>query len=76
MRKDINPETGKPVYTPLVALSLMVFFVLACQCMATVAIVKRETNSWKWPIFMIAYMTGFAYIGSLLVFQGGQFLGF
>lgn len=76
MRKERNPETGKPVYTPLVALSLMVFFALACQCMSTVAVVRRETNSWRWPFIMIAYMTILAYLGSLVVFQGGRLLGF
>jgi ferrous iron transport protein B len=75
MRNDRDPETGKPIYTPLVAISLMVFFVLACQCMATVAVVKRETNSWRWPLIMIAYMTSLAYISSLIVFQGGKLLG-
>ena len=76
LQNDKNLITGEPRYSSLTAISLMVFFVLACQCMATVAVVKRETNSWKWPIFMIAYMTAFAYIGSLLVFQGGKLLGF
>lgn len=76
LQNDTNRQTGEKIYSPLTAISLMVFFVLACQCMATVAIVKRETNSWKWPIFMVAYMTGFAYIGSLIVFQGGKLLGF
>ncbi|MCZ6819515.1 MAG: ferrous iron transport protein B [Calditrichaeota bacterium] len=75
MRKERNPETGQLVYTPLVALSLMVFFALACQCMSTVAVVRRETNSWRWPFIMIAYMTILAYLGSLVVFQGGRLLG-
>lgn len=75
MRNETDPDTGKKVYTPLVALSLMVFFVLACQCMSTVAVVKRETNSWRWPIIMIIYMTSMAYVGSLLVYQGGLLLG-
>ena len=75
LRNETDPETGKPRYTPLVAISLMVFFVLACQCMSTVAIVKRETNSWRWPIIMIVYMTALAYIGSLVVYQGGLLLG-
>ena len=75
MRNERHPETGKPVYTPLVALSLMVFFALACQCMSTVAVVRRETNSWRWPFIMIAYMTILAYLGSLVVYQGGQLLG-
>ncbi|MCB0298795.1 MAG: ferrous iron transporter B, partial [Calditrichaeota bacterium] len=75
LRNETDPVTGKPRYTPLVAISLMVFFVLACQCMSTVAIVKRETNSWRWPIIMIVYMTSLAYIGSLVVYQGGLLLG-
>ena len=76
MRNDINPETGKPLYTPLVALSLIVFFVYAAQCMATFAIVRNETNSWKWPLLMIVYMNTLAYGASLLVYQGGKILGF
>lgn len=76
LRSEVDPETGEQVYTPLVAVSLMVFFALACQCMATVAIVKRETNGWKWPIIMVLYMTALAYVGSLVVFQGGLFLGY
>jgi ferrous iron transport protein B len=66
---------GSRVWTPLVALSLMVFFVLACQCMSTVAIVRRETNSWRWPIFMVGYMLALAYVGSLITYQGGRLLG-
>ncbi len=76
LKNEVNPVTGLPKYTPLVALSIMVFYVYAAQCMATFAIVKNETNSWKWPLIMIVYMTGLAYIGSLLVYQGGQMLGF
>lgn len=75
MQADRNATTGKPLYTPLVALSLMVFFVFAAQCMATFAIVRNETNSWKWPLFMIIYMNGLAYSASLIVYQGGQLLG-
>ena len=76
LKNDINPVTGLPIYTPLVALSLMVFYVYAAQCMATFAIVRNETNTWKWPLIMILYMTGLAYAGSLLVYQGGLMLGF
>jgi ferrous iron transport protein B len=76
LQNDVNPVTGERTYSTLTAISLMVFFVLACQCMATVAIVKRETNSWRWPLLMIAYMTFLAYFGSLIVFQGGKMLGF
>ena len=69
-------DDGTPAWTPLTALSLMVFFVLAMQCMSTVAIVRRETNSWSWTLFMISYMTGLAYLGSLVTYQGGKMLGF
>ncbi|HEX7296650.1 MAG TPA: ferrous iron transport protein B, partial [Pyrinomonadaceae bacterium] len=67
---------GSPMWTPLVGLSLMVFFVLACQCMSTLAIVRRETNSWRWPLFMVSYMLVLAYVGSFVTFQGGRLLGF
>ncbi|MHC4549969.1 MAG: ferrous iron transport protein B [Planctomycetota bacterium] len=66
---------GSPTFTWLTALSLMVFFVLACQCMSTLAVVRRETNSWRWPLFMFGYMTVLAYVGSLVVYQGGLALG-
>ena len=76
MKNDINPVTGKNVFTPLVAISIMVFYVYAAQCVATFAIVKTETNTWKWPIFMIVYMTLLAYIMSFLVYNLGQYFGF
>jgi ferrous iron transport protein B len=76
LQEDKDPQTGELLYSPLVALSLMVFFVYAAQCMATFAIVRNETNSWKWPFFMIFYMTALAYLASLCVYQGGQLLGF
>jgi ferrous iron transport protein B len=67
---------GSPVFTPLVCVSLMVFYVLALQCISTIAVVKRETNGWRWPLFQLAYMTGAAYLASLIVYQGGKLLGF
>lgn len=76
MKRDVDPKTGKNIFTPLVAFSLMIFYVFAAQCMATFSIVKRETNSWKWPIFMVIYMTTLAYVSSLIVYQGGLALGF
>ncbi|MEO1021369.1 MAG: ferrous iron transport protein B [Bacteroidota bacterium] len=66
---DINPKTGKPTYTLATAVSLMIFFALAMQCLSTVAIVKRETNSWKWPLIMVTYMTVLAYISSFFAYQ-------
>jgi ferrous iron transport protein B len=74
MRADRHAD-GAPVYTPLVGLSLLVFFVLAMQCMSTLAAVRRETRGWKWPLFQLAYMTALAYGASLLVYQGGKLLG-
>jgi ferrous iron transport protein B len=75
LRTATDPETGRRIYSPLIAVSLMVFFVLACQCMSTVAIVRRETNSWRWPLFMVVMMNALAWIASFAVFQGGRLLG-
>lgn len=74
--RNAKDDAGRNVWTPLTALTLMVFFVLAMQCMSTVAIVRRETNSWAWTIFMVGYMTGVAYIAALVTYQGGKALGF
>jgi ferrous iron transport protein B len=74
--KDAKKADGTKAWTPLTALTLMVFFVLAMQCMSTVAVVRRETNSWAWTIFMVGYMTALAYFASFLTFQIGRFLGF
>jgi ferrous iron transport protein B len=75
LREDVDPNTGKHRHTPLTGLALMVFFVYACQCMSTLAVVRRETRSWKWPVFMLVSMTGIAYVAALLVFQVGRALG-
>lgn len=69
-------ETVRQQMTPLTAVSLMVFFALACQCASTLAVVKRETNSWRWPAFLFSYMSVLAYLCSLLTYQGGRLLGF
>ncbi len=77
LRERIRLESradGKPVYSPLMGLSLMVFFALACQCMSTLAAVYRETRSWRWPVFMFVYMTALAWIASFVVYQGGTWL--
>jgi len=73
--RNAKKEDGQPAWTPLTALSLMVFFVLAMQCMSTLAVVRRETNSWSWPLFMLGYMTVLAYVGALITYQGGKILG-
>jgi ferrous iron transport protein B len=72
--REAKKEDGSPVWTPLTALTLMVFYVLAMQCMSTVAVVRRETNSWKWTLFMIIYMTLLAYTAAFLTHKIGSFL--
>jgi ferrous iron transport protein B len=67
---------GSRLMTPLTGVALMVFFVLACQCMSTLAVVRRESGSWKWPLFMFGYQTALAYAAALVVFQAGRVLGF
>ncbi len=74
--RNAKDDNGNPVWTPLTALTLMVFFVLAMQCMSTLAVTRRETNSWAWAVFMFVYMTGIAYFAALVTYQGGKFLGF
>jgi ferrous iron transport protein B len=62
-------EDGTPVYTLASGVSLMIFYVLAMQCMSTLAVVRRETRSWKWPAIQLVYMTGLAYVMSLIAYQ-------
>jgi ferrous iron transport protein B len=62
-------EDGSPVYTLATGMSLLIFYVLAMQCMSTLAVVKRETRSWKWPMIQLGYMTALAYIFSLIVYH-------
>lgn len=69
-------DNGTPLFTPLVCLSLLVFYVFALQCASTVAITKRETNSWKWALFQFGYMTALAYMGAFMVFQIGKLMGY
>ncbi len=76
IREDRDSATGKPRYTRLSGLALMVFFVYACQCMSTLSVVRRETRSWRWPAFMFVSMTALAYLAALVVYQGGRLLGY
>jgi len=69
LRSEINPATGGPRYTPAVGFSLLVFYTFAMQCMSTLAVVKRETKTWKWPLLQLVYMTGLAYLCAFIVFQ-------
>lgn len=75
MRRASWPD-GSPLFTPLTCVTLMVFYVFAMQCVSTVAVVRRETNSWRWPLFQIGYMTGTAWIMCFLVHQVGRALGY
>ena len=74
--KSERRDDGRKTYTPLTGLTLMVFYVFAMQCVSTVAVVRRETNSWKWPIFQTVYMTSLAWILAFLTYQVGTRLGF
>jgi ferrous iron transport protein B len=72
MKAAVWDDTGEPVYNIPVALSIMVFFALCAQCAATLVVISRETNSWRWPIFTFVYMTSLAYLGALLTYQIGM----
>jgi ferrous iron transport protein B len=74
LQTEIKPD-GSLVYTPLVAVTLMVFYVFALQCVSTVAVVRRETNSWKWPLFQWLYMGALAWVLAFITYQGGRLLG-
>jgi ferrous iron transport protein B len=74
--RDAKDEHGRRAYTPLVGLSLMIFFALACQCMSTLAVIRRESKSLRWPLFLFGYMTVLAWVVSFVVYQGGRLLGF
>ena len=69
MAAEINPVLGGPLFTFASGISLLLFYAFAMQCMSTLAIVKRETNTWKWPILQLVIMTAFAYIVALITFQ-------
>ena len=79
LRAERDPRTGRPVYTPLVAVGLMVFYVYALMCMSTVAVTVRETGGgargWRWAALQFGYMLALAYAAALLVYQGGRLLG-
>ena len=74
LQNEIRPD-GSKMYNPLVAYALMVFVLLYIPCVATIAVIKRETNSWRWPIFAAFYSTLIAWIVSFVIYQGGRFLG-
>ena len=67
---------GRPIFTPLSLVSLLVFFIYALQCLPTSAVVAREAGSWKWAVGQFVFMTAFAWFASFIIFQGGRLLGF
>ena len=74
LRQQKRPN-GASIYTPLTAITLMVFYVFALQCVSTVAVVRRETNSWKWPLFQWVYMGLLAWGLAFVTYHGGRLLG-
>ena len=74
MRQQKRPD-GSPMFTSLLGVTLMVFYVFALQCASTVAVVRRETNSWRWPVFQWIYMGLLAWVLAFVTWQGGRLLG-
>jgi ferrous iron transport protein B len=73
LRDDRDPLTGAPSFTLLTALCLLVYYAFALQCMSTVAVMRRETNGWKWPLFQIGYMSALAYSATFVLYRVGLF---
>lgn len=69
MAGEINPVLGGPLFTFASGISLLLFYAFAMQCMSTLAVVKKETNTWKWPVLQLVIMSGFAYLVALIAFQ-------
>ncbi|MDX9754275.1 MAG: ferrous iron transport protein B, partial [bacterium] len=72
---EAKRDDGLPLFTIPIALSIMVFFALCCQCAATIAAMKRETHTWKWPVFAFSYMTGLAYVCAMLTYYVATWIG-
>jgi ferrous iron transport protein B len=75
LRADVDPRTGKPVFDLAVALSLLVFFVFALQCISTVAVMARETGTWRWPAFALAYTYALAWGASFVTYNVAKLFG-
>jgi ferrous iron transport protein B len=69
IRRDVNPRTGRATFSPATVASLLVFFVFALQCMSTLAVMRRETNSWRWPTFAFCYLLTIAYCASFVTYR-------
>ena len=74
LRAATREDNGQPLLNTAVALSILVFFALSAQCAATLAVIRRETNSWRWPAFTFAYMTALAYVGAFLTYQAATWI--
>jgi len=75
LRADVDPRTGRPVFTLPVALSLLVFFVFALQCTSTIVVMARETGSWRWPALAFSYMLALAWTGSFVTYHAAKAFG-
>lgn len=69
LQTTINPKTNRPLFSPAVAWSILIFFVFALQCTSTVAVLKREFGSWKYPVFAFVYLSGLGYLGAFIAYQ-------
>lgn len=76
LQQDLDPRTGRTLFTPLMGIAIMVYYVLAMQCISTIAVVRRETNGWKWPVFQVAYMSALAWFATFTVVHVGHALGY
>jgi ferrous iron transport protein B len=74
--QQANRSDGTPIFNTATCVSLLFFYILAAQCISTTAVVRRETNSWKWPLFQIAFMTGTAYVVALVAYQTLRHFGY
>jgi ferrous iron transport protein B len=75
VRRDVDPRTGRRVFRPATVVALLVFFVFALQCMSTLAVMRRETNSWRWPAFAFVYLLTLAYGASFVGYRVAAALG-
>ncbi|MCL9809634.1 ferrous iron transport protein B [Flavobacterium luminosum] len=69
LSEEINPLTGEKLFNPATGISLLLFYAFAMQCISTLAITKKETNSWKWPVVQLVFMSGFAYVVAFIAYQ-------
>jgi ferrous iron transport protein B len=72
IRNDWDTDPRRSTLAVPIACSVMVFFALCCQCASTLAVIRRETNTWRWPVFCFVYMTVLAYVAALVVYQVGK----